>query len=635
MWLGAFESVREIQNQMSDFVRPDEFGSYQKSTFTESDSTQEKVEFSLFGEQFFDRILSQNTIATGGVITPEYPLGPGDILNIYLGDKAQQEFKVQVSVDGKVYIPTVGVFDVYGQTVKDFHISLDERLKRLYNNYIVDVMLLAPKQVRISVVGEVRSPGNYTLNALNTALDAILNAGGPTELGSLRNIQLFRNDSLLAYIDLYEYLLEQKSPPNIYMQNGDRLFVPVRKAVVQVSGEVYREKIYELNAQDPESIDQMIELAGGATDMALVDRIELSRMGLNGERKIYYFDNSNPDQNKNINWRLENHDRIHVYSVKDKFKPHILTILGEIKNPGIYEYEENMRVSGLVMKAGGVLRSSYLLKASLAKVDPQMPYHVREVNLETVLNNPGSDENFILEPDDQVFIRKIPDWQVGPLVEIKGEVMFPGFYPIVKGSTSLSEVVKQAGGLKHEANVNDATLTRPNAVSVKDKEFLRLQSMSKSEMSKNEYQYYVMKQNAADVNSIVVDFYKLLVKDDTKEDVILQDGDIINIPKAPKVVTVIGRVAKNGGIVYKETAGIEYYIEQAGGYTWDADAGDTKVIKVSGEILDSHDVHHFSPGDRIWVPRKPDRNYWEIFRDIMLVAGQVATVYLVVKQATD
>ncbi len=144
-----------------------------------------------------------------------------------------------------------------------------------------------------------------------------------------------------------------------------------------------------------------------------------------------------------------------------------------------------------------------------------------------------------------------------------------------------------------------------------------------------------MEQNSADVREVNVDFSKLMVLGDKSEDVILEDGDIINIPRSPRVVLVTGRVAKPGGVLYEEKASLKYYLAKAGGYSWDADGDRTKVIKVTGEIIDDEDVRSFSPGDRIWVPRKPDRNYWQIFRDTILVAGQVATIYLVIHTATQ
>ena len=136
------------------------------------------------------------------------------------------------------------------------------------------------------------------------------------------------------------------------------------------------------------------------------------------------------------------------------------------------------------------------------------------------------------------------------------------------------------------------------------------------------------------MGQVVVNFSKLWFDKDVGQDIVLENGDIIQIPKAPQVVQVTGRVAKPGGVLYKSGANIKYYISEAGGTTWDARRSHTKVIKSSGEILDDEDVKQLIPGDTIWIPRKPDRDFWRIFRDTVMVLGQIATIYLVTKNAS-
>ncbi len=590
----------------------------------------------LFGRHFFTAQIGGESLSPGLAISTDYQLGPGDQLLVFLGGKAQQQFEVTVSADGQVLLPTVGVFPVLGQSLAQFRQALDERLKRLYSNYSIDVMLTVPKSIRVSVIGEVNSPGNYTLSALNTVLDAMIRAQGLTERGSLRDIQVFRGDSLLAHVDLYDFLLKPQGTASVFLQGGDQIFVPVRKSQVEVTGEVYRQAIYELNPIKKERFTDLIALAGGLTDLAFTPKIELSRMRADGTLEVCYLDyhkvQDEPASPENV--VLQNGDRLHVFSKLDQVPKQIVTIHGEVKNPGEYEYEANMRVSDLILKAGSLTRSAYLLQAEVAKVDPNSSVKPMQVSLAAVLNGTDSTQDILLEADDHVFVRRIPDWQVGLIVEVRGEVKFPGNYPIVKDSTKLSDVLRQAGGFTPEALIGEAKLIRRREPVLEDKEFERLKSLTKDEMSNLEYEYFVMKQNTADVSEVNVDFYRLMVQGDKSEDVVLEDGDIIHIPRSPRVVMVSGRVAKPGGVLYEANASLKYYITKAGGYSWDADGDRTKVIKVTGEIIDDEDVQTFSPGDRIWVPRKPDRNYWQIFRDTILVAGQVATIYLVIRTAT-
>ena len=596
-----------------------------------SPTDQAALPLAVFGHNLFQNQITVGEDVPDGALPASYRLGPGDQLGIYLGGKAQQHFEVQVGVDGQIYVPTVGIFTISGLTIPEFSEMLDQRLRSYYSNYSMDIMLIRPKSVRISVVGEVKAPGHYMLSAFGTVVAAIVKAAWQTERGSLRDLQVFRDDSLVARFDLYDFLLAPVGSHDLSLQNGDRIFVPVAQALVSITGEINRAAIYELNPGKNETMADLIDLAGGMTDTAYRDKVELSRLGDDGKRSIYFVQcgqAGSPEM-----WILKNNDRIHIYSIIDQVPRQVVTIHGEVNHPAEYEYEEGMRLSDLVLKAGSLTRSAYMLEAEVAKVEPQAPVRSIKVSLQDIFSQPQSDQDILLEADDHVFIRKIPEWQVGPLVEVSGEVMFPGFYPITKDSTTLSQVLQASGGFAEDALVSEAKLIRLREVMPEDREFERLKMMTREEMSNSEYEYFVMKQNTEDVREIVVDFYKLIYQGERSEDVLLEEGDKILVPKQPDVVYVSGRVSKPGGVLFKPGADLKYYVKKAGGFTWDASKGRTKVIKVTGETLDDEDVKVFKAGDRIWVPRKTDIHYWQILRDIILVTGQVATIYLVIQNA--
>jgi len=293
-----------------------------------------------------------------------------------------------------------------------------------------------------------------------------------------------------------------------------------------------------------------------------------------------------------------------------------------------------MHLSDLILKAGSLTRKAYTLAAEVAKIDPGQPTKFLKINLQNLTNGMNGHSDVLLEEDDQVFIRQIPQWEVGLMVELQGEVMFPGKYPIVKDSTYLSEILKNAGGFTEVAFLQEAVLFRPKNRLKFDKEFERLTEMRREEMSDLEYQYFVMRQNTSDINEIVVDFEKLFRNREENQDVILEDGDIIVIPKAPRVVTITGRVGKPGGVTFNPSAKLEYYLAKSGGASWDADVGKTKVIKVSGEVLDDEDVKSFQPGDIIWVPRKSDKKFWPVFLQVVTVTAQLASIFLIIDTAT-
>ena len=633
----AQENVDGYQQQNNPYTQ----NTVQRGAEAQSTSTAQNAQVGIqaknvlpfYGYDFFDQRPEQS-FSSISTMPAYYTLGPGDRIGIYLTGKVQEEFDVIVNVEGKVYVPTVGVFPISGLTLAEFQKLLTEKLSKFYDNYHVELMLLQPKQVQVTVVGEVNKPGRYTLFALNTVFDALSMAGGPKTGGSLRNINVYRNDSLLAIIDLYQFLMQETSPREILLNSGDRIFVPLLMETITVTGEIKRPGVYELSNHADETLIDAVDLSGGFTDYAFLDRVEISRLQGDGSRRVMYI-NMQDHISAAESIVLKNEDKIRVYSKLSQITKRVVTIHGEVDSPGEYELEDNMYVSDLILRAGSLTRSAYLVEAEVAKVDPKMPAHIIKIDLTKLLIEKDKNVDILLEEDDQVFIRQIPEWEVGPKVEVRGEVMFPGFYPIVKDSTYLSDIMQKCGGFTDKALIREARLVRRSSKITVDKEYESLKTLSREDMSETEYEYLVMKENTRDIGEIVVDFHKLVFAKDADEDVILENGDIIQVPKAPIVVGVTGRVSRAGGVTYKSNADIEYYVDKAGGYAWDANARKTKVIKVTGEILDDEDVKELVPGDIIYVPRKHDRDYWELFRQFMLVAAQTATIILVIQNAMN
>ncbi len=589
-----------------------------------------------FGANLFQMSESIQNELNGGALPADYQLGPGDQLSLFLGGQSEDEpYTLIVSVDGKIYVPTLGFLYVNGLTLDEFRTRLDQKLSTIYSNFNLNIMLTMPKLVGLSVIGEVVKPGNYSGSALSSVLDFVTRAQGLTAEGSLRNIQIFRQDSLVARVDLYDFMLRPTGRQNFSLQSGDIIFVPVIQNSVEVMGEVNREAIYELNPNKPERVCDVIDLAGGFTRFSYLQKVEVSSVASNGGRTAHYIDfSSNPCTDSLNNVLLHDKDRIRVFSLQDQAPQDSVSIYGEVNDPGEYEFQYNMRVSDLILQAGNLTRSAYMLEAEVAKVDPGNKISNIRINLQKLMSGHDS-VDVILEPDDQVFIRKIPNWELGALVEIRGEVKFPGFYPIIIDTTRLSDIIRHAGGFTDDALIGESKLERKYEMLIEDKEFERLSEMSRAEMSNSEYEYLVMKHNSDNINEIVVDFKKLMLEGNEAEDVLLKDGDVIHVPKRPDVIYVSGRVSKPGGILFVPNASFNYYIQKSGGYTWDADKGRTKIIKVTGEIKDVDDIKAFEPGDRIFVPRKSDRDWWKIFYDSVIVLGQLAAVYLVIRTAAN
>ena len=596
-------------------------------------SVDTKQYLTAFGLNLFENQGSALDMSGTYILPPDYKLGPGDKMGIYLLGENQTAFEVIINVEGKIFIPSVGVISIWGLKLDEAREILNKKLSKFYDNYTIDMMLLQPKNVQVNIVGEVKKPGKYVVNALSSILDALILAGGPSNEGSLRSIQLLRNDSLFVSVDLYQFLMRGATQNDFYLESGDLIFIPIKRATVTVTGEVERSAIFELKPGAHERLSDVIQLAGNFTELAYLPKIEISRMNSDGSRFLQYIDYEEIliSDSCDANIELRNGDNVHVYSKLEQLQQTEVAIYGMVRRPGRYPWQENMHVSDLIIQAGNLTRSAYLLQAEVARIDPLQPAKVIKIKLNEIFNSPHSPEDLVLEEDDKVFIREIPEWLVGPIVEVLGEAMFPGVYPIIKDSTTLSEIIEKAGGFTREALIREAMVIRKSTKITIDKEYERLKEMSPEKMSESEYQYFVMKRNMQDVGQVLVDFFKLFIESDKREDIILEDGDIIQIPKAPIVVQVTGRVSKPGGVLYKEAARLKYYLEKAGGITWDADVKNTKVSKVTGEILDDEDVKDFVPGDIIWVPRKPYRDWWAIFRDSVAVITQLSAVFLIIQ----
>ena len=591
----------------------------------------------LFGSNLFGDIkdIEDAKLVGTGIFPEDYFLGPGDRLGIYMLGKDQREFEVIVNVEGKIFIPTVGVLHVDKMKIDEFQGFLKQQLSRYYENFSVNVILIEPKHVSVAVVGEVKRPGKYFLTSLNTVLDAVVLAGGATQRGSLRNIEIYRENKLCGVIDFYQFLLKGEAENDLFLQSNDKVVVPLIETIISVDGDVKRPARFELKTNGNERLSDIIELAGGFTDLAYLNKIEISSLMENGERFVQYvnFHEILKTKDNAGNIQLKNNDKIFVFSILEQTYAKDVFIHGEVKKPGRYDFEENLFVRDLILKAGNLTRSAYKLEGEVAKIDPQKPANFIKIDLQKILSDPAAKENILLEEDDRVFIRQIPEWEVGLTIQIKGEVLFPGIYAITEDSTTLNEILEKAGGFTDEALIREASLIRQSSKISIDKEYMRLKQIPRDQLSKNEYEYLVMKEGSQDIGRIVVDFYKLCVQKDKTEDVFLKDGDFINIPEAPNVVYVTGRVSNSGGVLYEPGKKIKYYLKKAGGVTWDAKSRDIKVTKVTGEIIDDEDVKSLEPGDIIWVPRKPDRDWWEVFRQTIAVIAQVATVYIVVDRA--
>ncbi len=339
---------------------------------------------------------------------------------------------------------------------------------------------------------------------------------------------------------------------------------------------------------------------------------------VHGETKRYDFLSFLRYGDKKNNPLLNDGDVVFVDKV-DK----VVTISGPVKFPAIYEYVDGESVEEFIKLAGGFLFNAKTDSIEIVRYDDngkkQNSYYYSHQQL--------IENNTRLKFKDHVIVRVIPEYFIDNLVKIDGWVYYPGMYKIEENQTTLSEIIKEAGGFRKDASLADAYLSRTTGEVDFDPEFERLKLIPRADMTDDEYDYLKAKSRQRK-GKVVVDFEELFVKKNISEDVNLKRGDVISIPEAKNYIILLGQVVNPGNVVYNKNYSIDDYIRLAGGFGWRAVEGDVRVIKSNtGEWIDDEDVESIDPGDTIWIPEDPPGpKFWEIFTTSLQVLGQVAAV---------
>jgi len=239
----------------------------------------------------------------------------------------------------------------------------------------------------------------------------------------------------------------------------------------------------------------------------------------------------------------------------------------------------------------------------------------------------------LLQADDRIYVRPQPSYHPPRQVEVRGEVLRPGFYAVEETGTPLTEIIERAGGFTDRASLTEAILTRRWQQEKEDPEFERLRLMTPDKMSKIEYQYYRLR--AQEYQGLVsLDLQALCVLGDSSQNILLRDQDLLEVPAQTKTIRVLGQVNRPGFLDYEPGESYRYYISESGGYAWNAAQSKARIIKAVSGIWVKPGKTQIEVGDTIFIPAKADIDSWLIFKDIMLVATQIATLYLIAVSAS-
>jgi protein involved in polysaccharide export with SLBB domain len=616
-----------------------------------------------FGYDAFRALLPTLTPAANLPVSPDYTLGPGDSLILYVwnvpGTALFDSATLVVDRAGSVFVPRVGAVPLQGLTIAQAQEVLRTKLARYYSGFELRLALGELRGIAVYVIGEVTRPGTYTISPFSTMLDALFAAGGPTKMGTLRAIRITRSGRTLEEVDLYDFLLRGERSLGPPLQAGDTIFVPTIGPVAAIAGEVKRPGIYELRPGT--SVGTLIAIAGGPLPTAQLDRVQVERVqGAAGKAILDLA--LGAARGGGASEPLRDGDLVTIFQAQDRLN-NVVTLEGFVRAPGKYEWKPGMRLSD-VLKPDVLLPEAYRNTVEVIRVRPDFTREVISVDLRELWSSnpapnpdPNPDKDVTLQPLDRISVQSEV---VGPMrVTLSGEVKRPGMYFITKGER-LSSVIKRAGGFTDKAYPKAAIFTRE---SVRQKERVQLADFAREQETRLLAESAALAAGASDVQQatalrdnleqrravlrlmveravlgrVILHVGDLNQLEGSESDIPLEDGDALSVPMRPSTVLVAGSVRNATAVLFQRGAPAQYYIDQAGGLTKDADKDETYILKADGSAIRGYTkVRELEPGDAILAPSSVEAKYrplpfWTsmatVFGQFGLAAASVVTIF--------
>ena len=568
-----------------------------KQAKLEKEEDEEALRLKHFGYDFFTK---RDTLSIWNNLPMPLPyiLGPGDEIIISLWGETQLRDNYTIGRDGMVYIDRGGQLSLTGKSMDQAKIYLEKQFQKVFETLkgsrpstYMDVSLGQLKSINVTFVGEVKSPGIYPVHPFSTVLTGLIQAGGVDTTGSLRNIQIIRPVTDPQQVDMYAFLLSgETGQANMRLQDNDVIFIPPRSSRIEVVGAVKRPGIYEANSSD--NVAAVVDYAGGlrtnAQHTLVVYRSNpsLVNRGAENAADAVYVPYTAADQIK-----IDNVNRIIAHSAPDYIKS--VYIYGQVKNSGIYGFQEGMNVLDLLKMVGGLFDETYYQtiyapRADIIRRDPRSNFpKVIPINLEE-LKQGNQRHNIELHNWDIILVRKNKNFAKSKQVQITGEVNVPGYYTLTKPKETLQELLSRSGGFTDRAFEDGIQLYR-------------------------------------DSIQVALDNYNFS----------LAHGDSIHVPDHPGVIQVMGEVYNPGYVQYDRGRGLNNYIEAAGGFTLEARKKYITIIYPNGDVRvkDSFIPPRIKEGSLIIVHQEEKKlpfDVTEFLTNSASIAASLATIFYII-----
>lgn len=449
----------QFQNEM-DYIIPDSTMML-KRLLAEREKNRKKV----FGRDIFNN-KELSFEPNMNIATPQnYRLGPGDAVIIDIYGASQKTIQSTVSPDGEVTIEGYGPVNVSGLTVAQANARLRNTLGSRYRSSRVKLTVGQTKTIMVNVMGEVKTPGTYTLSAFATVFHALYMAGGTNDLGTLRNIKVYRNNRLVTVVDIYDYILNGKLTGNVRLADNDVIVVGPYDCLVTIAGKVKRPMIYEMKKN--ESVNSLLKYSGGFAGDAYKKSVRVNRK--TGREYAVY----NVEEFDFSSFRVDDGDSISVDSILPRYA-NTVEVKGAVFRPGMYNLGEQVNsVRTLVEHAEGMTEDAFTNRAVMHRMKKDRTLEVIAVDIAGIMD--GKVADIPLKENDVLFIPTRQEKIVERTLTIRGEVQYPGVYQYADNET-LEDFVLQAGGLTDKAStvnimvsrrVMDAKALRPDSIIAK------------------------------------------------------------------------------------------------------------------------------------------------------------------------
>ena len=666
------------------------------------DSRELTQENQVFGRNIFNTRNLTFEPSVNIATPPNYRLGPGDEVIIDIWGTSQNTIRQQISPDGTINIEKIGPVSLSGMTVSEANGYLKRVLGKTYSGLDapdgtleIRLTLGNTRTIQINVMGEVVQPGTYALSSFSTVFHALYRAGGVSDIGSLRNVQVTRNGKTVAKVDVYDFIMKGKTQDDIRLQEGDVIIVPAYEALVQISGNVkrpmkfemkknetlatlinyaggfsadaytrslrvvrqngeeyeintvkeidysaypmrngdvvtaeailnrftnklevrgavYRPGIYQLNGEI-NTVRALVNEAKGLTGDAFTNRAVLQREREDLTTEIISVDVRSIMAGTSPDIPLQKNDILYIPSIHDLEDRGDVAIFGEVAKPDSYSYSDNMTLEDLIIRAGGLRESASTVRVDVSRriKDPKSTVSTDSIGqMFTFALKDGfvidGEQGFTLQPYDQVFVRRSPGYQAQQNVRVTGEVIFGGTYAMTTTEERLSDLVKKAGGATPKAYLRGAKLIRV----ANDEEKKRMRDVIN--LMNRQFGEAMMDSlgiRVEDTFSVGIDLEKAMAKPGSEYDLVLREGDVLDVPKMNNTVKVNGAVMMPNTVGYLSDKNANYYLDQAGGYALNAKKSKKFVIYMNGQVarIKGRSKDKIEPGCEIIVPSKKNK----------------------------